>query len=519
MWMFLLACTPMEGPDAADVRYTGATFWTAPGAWTDALAVTDGRVVAVGSDAHALEAREVQDLGGAFVTPGLHDAHTHLFAGSFVTRRILLQLATSMDGVAAQVGSYASSHPDEPWLVGFGWTPTLAEPDGRVLDEVAPDRPVLLVASSGHAAIANPYALALAGIDASTPDPVGGEIVRDPATGEPTGLLLETAVEPVITRALAAYDDDAVLDDLRAELEAAASTGLTSVSEILGAPGVDLVRPQLFTRLDAAGELPLRVHLWVPVRAASDLDALEGLRDSLGTDPATRVRFAGAKVWVDGSLAGEEAWTVEPWAAGDHGSAYLDEATLTALVARAEALGMPLKVHAMGDAALDATLRAFEAQSTLSVQHSVEHASLLTDAARARFASLGLVASIQPLSRSLTPFATWHDDLPSWEADASYDFGALLAAGAPLAVGTDYPTVPVIDPLVTLGAVHTDTRSGSIGIEAALEGYTAGSGRSAGLDGMLGCLEVGCIADLSVFASDPTRDPAENRVLKTVIAE
>ncbi|MCB9676085.1 MAG: amidohydrolase [Alphaproteobacteria bacterium] len=515
MWSLLLACSPPTPSAPADVVYTDATFWVAPGEQTDALAVRDGRIAALGAEALAMEALRTEPLGGAFVTPGLHDAHTHLFAGSFVKPRILLQLASTMDGVAGQVASYAASHPDEPWLIGFGWTSSLEDPDGRGLDAVAPDRPVLLIASSGHAAIANPYALALAGIGDDTPDPPGGTIVRDPTTGEATGLLLEAAVGPVVEPALAAYDDEAVLPDLRAELDAAAASGLTSLSEILAAPGVDLVRPQLFRDLDRAGELPLRVHFFVPVREAADLEGIDDWR----AFESDRVRFAGAKVWVDGSLAGEEAWTLGPWASGDNGSSYVDEAGLTALIAEAEARGVPLKVHAMGDAALEAVLGAFEAQPALSLTHSVEHASLLTEATRARFADLGLVASVQPLSRALTPFAGWDDALPSWEADASYDFAALLDAGAPLAIGTDYPTVPVIDPLVTLGAVRDDARPGAISVEAALEGFTAGSGRSAGLGGMLGCMEVGCIADLTVFADDPIPDPAESRVLTTLLAE
>ena len=211
-WLLWSACASSPAPEAevpADLRITG-TVRLAAGATTDALAIRGGEVIALGDEAKGLEAVEELDLGSDVATAGLHDAHTHLFAGSFVLPRIVLLLATTMDSVVGQVGAYAAEHPRGALAdrLRLDRQPRRF-PTGARWRRVAPDRPVLLVASSGHEAIANPYALAQAGIDADTPDPAGGEIVRDPATGEPTGLLIEGAMQLVVDPALAAYDDDA----------------------------------------------------------------------------------------------------------------------------------------------------------------------------------------------------------------------------------------------------------------------------------------------------------------------
>ena len=129
-----------------------------------------------------------------------------------------------------------------------------------------------------------------------------------------------------------------------------------------------------------------------------------------------------------------------------------------------------------------------------------------------------MVASVQPLSRLLAPIGTWSSQLPSWEAQAAYDFGALVDQGVPIALGTDFPTVPDLDPAITLSAVADDDRPGAIDVQTALDAYTAGSGRAAGLDGRLGCLEVGCLADLTLWAADPiATHPSDNAITGTIV--
>jgi predicted amidohydrolase YtcJ len=408
--LLVAGCAGKDGPGGqppvpSDVRIEG-DIWLAGGVRAGSIDVADGVVVAVDGVPATVPARTEALPAGAVAVPGLHDAHTHTLAGSFVLDRILLQTASSMDSVVGRVQSCAESHPDEPWIVGYGWSPQLlGEPDGRVLD--GDGRPVVLIAGSGHGAVVDPVAMAMAGIDADTPDPDGGHIVRDPETGEPTGLLLETAVRLVVPLALEDYDDAA-----------------------------------LAAELDEAGRLPLRVHYLLPVEGVEDIDAIVSACGAWRTD---RVRCAGGKLWVDGSIASTEGWTRDAWADGDHGSAAFDEAQLTEIVRAAEAAGVPLRMHAMGDAAIDAALSALEAVSAdggLSQPHVIDHAVLADAGLRARMAALGTTASVQPTHRITSGLAGWVEELDSWESGEPYPFAELRDDGVPMAFGTDWPVWP-----------------------------------------------------------------------------
>lgn len=505
-WLVGCAAAETEVP-SADTRFEG-TILTETGT-TDALAVRDGVIVAVGADALAMPAAQVMDLGASVLGAGLHDSHTHLVASSFVQTRILLLLVSSMASVVERVEAYAAEHPDEPWLVGFGWAPgTLDTTDGRVLDAVAPDRPVLLISSTGHEAIANSAALRLAGVDRNTPDPVGGTFGRDPDTGELTGFLSEAAMGLVVAPALSAYDDEVLLEDLEAELETAASYGLTSIAEILGAPGIDIRRPQLFTALEEQGRLPIRVHTFFPVSGAVELAAIDAARAEHET---SMVHFGGVKVWVDGSLGALEAWTRDPYATSqDHGSAYLGRPEIETLLLEAESRSIAVKVHAMGDAAVEATLDAMEAVDAavgLQQRHTIEHASLMDADLRGRLAALGVIASVQPISRSLAILSDFHRELDAWPLDEAYNQGALVDAGIPVALGSDYPANPLLDPLATLVGIASDPRAGALRMADAWHGYTVGSGAAVGLAD-LGCMAVGCVADFTQYSVDPTDDPS-----------
>lgn len=520
----LAACGAADAPGAgapiaSDLQLVG-DIWRGEGlARAATIDVRDGVVVSVDGDPPTAPAAVLGLPDGAVALPGLHDAHTHTLAGSFVLDRVLLQTSSSMDGVAARVRSYAEAHPDEPWIVGYGWTPQLlGEPDGRLLD--GDGRPVVLIAGSGHGAVVDPLAMALAGIDEDTPDPPGGRIVRDAETGAPTGLLLETAVRLVVPLALEDYDDAALAAGLEPQLQAMAAGGLTAITEILASPGVDLSRPWIYTDLDAAGRLPLRVHYLLPVEDVDDLDAIV---EACGAWRSPRVRCAGGKLWVDGSIASAEGWTRDAWADGGHGSAAFDEAQLTALVAAAEDRGVPLRMHAMGDAAIDAALSALEAVSAeggLGQPHVIDHAVLADAGLRSRMAGLGITASVQPTHRITADLSGWVDELASWGPGEPYPFAQLRDDGIPMAFGTDWPVWPTADAPVTLWAAVTDPRPGAVTPAEALTAMSRGSARAAGLgggDAPHGCLELGCVADLTVFDADPLAvEPAALSELQTV---
>jgi len=500
--LLLLACSR---PPPAESVFEGGTIHVT-GSTTDAVAVVGGEIVAIGEEAVASIGPDTErvDLAGAHAYPGFQDAHVHLIAGSFVMERLLMVGVSDVDKMAELVAEYAAEVPEEPWIVGYGWLSegTESDPDGRALDAVAPDRPVLLVNNSGHSAIVNGVALARAGITDDTPDPEGGSIARDPETGEATGYLVENALSLVSDVALADYDDTQLGSGLAAALDTFSAGGLTGVAEIMASPGFNLARPWIYADLEDRGELPLRVHYYAPITALEDLAAAEELRGAYDGD---LVRFAGAKLWVDGSMGSGEAWMSEPVEGGGTGTYYFDPAELVAIVREAEARGLSLKMHVSGDAAVTAAVDAFAVvaeESGLAQVHVLEHAVLLSDADRARMAELGIVASVQPshyLGARLGDTAdTWGDRF-----DDAYDFRAFVDAGVPLAMGTDWPVWPTTSVPVNLWTATQAAEGHSLTIAEAITGYAAGSALAVGMAGRLGCLDVGCAADLVILSADP----------------
>ncbi|MCP4808219.1 MAG: amidohydrolase [Proteobacteria bacterium] len=489
MW-FLLACT-----QPADLLVTGTIHVTSTST-SEAMAITDGRVVALGQDALDLGGNTL--LEADHVVPGMQDSHTHLLAGSFAMDRLLLLGTPSETQLIDKAETYADENPDEPWIVGYGWLPEqLGEPDGRNLDGI--DRPVILVDNSGHSAVVNSQALAIAGIDADTPDPDDGTIVRD-EEGDPTGYLIEGALSLVSEVAIGSYDDDLLASGLAPTLDRFHGVGITGVADILALPGFDLTRPWIYEDLDAAGELPIRITWYGPIFSLEDVAPLA----EAGTlHQSDRVRFGGGKLWVDGSMGTNTAWTTEayeddPEQFGNH---YFTADDLVAIVTEAEALSMPLKLHVNGDGAVRAAIEAFEAQPLLTQQHTLEHATLIAEGDLERIRALGLVVSVQP--SHVLP-ASLGDTAESWGDERfgrAYDHVGLFEEGIPTAMGTDWPVWPEPSPLLTSWSGYQHGQR-SLDPAYALDGYTRGTAQSLGFTD-LGTLEVDMLADFVLLDGDP----------------
>lgn len=508
----LFAC---KAEPPADLVLTGGTVHLGVESSTDALAIRGGVVVATGADALELVGKDTEShaLAGAHVYPGFHDAHVHLLAGSFALDRLLLLGTPSMSAMANAVADYAPDHPEEPWVVGYGWlAENIDAPDGRPITAVLPDRPALLVSNSGHEAIVNAKALELAGIDASTPNPPGGMIGRDPDTGELTGWLAETAVSLVSDVVLDAYDDELLSAGLPGQMEQFSRAGITGVSEILAVPGMPIGRPWIYRDLEDRGELPLRVTYYLPIFSPEDVAAVAAVRDE---NDGTLVRFGGGKVWVDGSMGSAEAWIEEPYegTTDEFGSSYFTAEQLAAIVDGAEEEGFPLKLHVNGDAAIDAALDAFETVATarggLGQTHVLEHCVLPDDDDLARIVALGLVVSVQPTHYVAALFGDTADALGE-RFDHAYDYERLRGAGIPLANGTDWPVWPSPQPfVVTWNGANADAPHDLPVIEG-VRAYTEGGGRAVSRPDELGRLDVGYLADFVVLGSDPLTAPIDS---------
>lgn len=487
-----------------------------------ALAIRDGRVLAVGSEGRIQAAvggrAETINLQGRAVVPGLTDAHVHITFQGLAAQEVRLGGVMSVEGALEQIAARAAAMPEGAWVRGGGWDhanwggrwPTRTE-----LDRVCPDRPALLSRKDGHSAWANSKALALAGIDAATPDPSGGQIQRDP-DGEPTGILLETAIGMV--RAVMPEPTPAErLDALRLAFREALSYGITSIHippSMRPTDGQETLSDLSILR--ERGELSLRclAHLWL-----NDLDMAIGLgvRSGLG-DPWLRV--GSMKLFADGSLGSESAEMLAHYEGRRHlGIAVLEQEVLEAAIVRAHAHGISSSVHAIGDAAnrkvLDAMERAMRLhpEVRLPLPHRIEHCQVLHPKDIPRFGQLGIIASMQPVH--CTSDIELADMLWGSRCAGAYAWRSLLETGAILAFGSDAP-VESLNPWLSVHAAVNRQRPGGypsggwypdqrLTIEETMRGFCVGPAIASGEQHLKGQLAPGLLADLAVLTGDPFR--------------
>jgi predicted amidohydrolase YtcJ len=508
----------------ADVVLTGGAVWTgggvASGEGQTALAVADGRILAVGSDVevldHAGPATRRIDLAGRMVVPGLIDAHTHFIAGGFDLAGVQLRDAAIPQEFIRRVAEFAASHPGE-WVTGGTWDHELwggALPERTWIDSVTRDTRVFVSRLDGHMALANSRALHLAGITADTPDPAGGTIVRGP-DGEPTGVLKDAAQDLVF--AVLPEPTEAELDRaLDAAVAHAASRGVTMITDMGTWSGLATYR-----RAHAAGRLPIRVYAVVPIatwRRMAEYVGSEGRGDS-------RLFWGGVKAFVDGSLGSTTAWFYEPYADDSSTSGLMvsDTAELRSQLLAADSAGLQLVVHAIGDRANDWLLDVFaaaeETNGARDRRARIEHAQHLTPASIRRIAELGVIASMQPYHA--IDDGRWAEKRIGPERIRwTYAFRDLLDAGAHVVFGSDWTVAP-LDPMLGLyAAVTRRTIDGAnpdgwvpqqrITVDETLAAYTTASAYAAFMEAALGSLEPGMLADLVVLSRDVrTIEPVE----------
>ncbi len=497
-----------------------------------ALAIRDQHILAVGDAATARAAAGAQaemiDLRGRAVVPGLTDAHVHIVLYGLTLQEVRLTNCSDLDSALDTIARAAQRLPADAWLRGSGWDhiawggrwPTRAD-----LDRVCPDRPALLQRKDGHSIWVNSRALALAGITAATPDPAGGQILRD-ERGEPTGILLETAMD--LVRAVAPPPSAAErLAALRAAIDEALSYGLTSLHVPPTTESSD--GPATLNDLQAlrmAGDLKIRVlaHL-----AGAHLDhaiAL-GLRSGLGDE---WLRIGGLKLFADGSLGSESAHMLAPYTNRDHtGIAVIHPSAMQEIVTRANANGISVTVHAIGDAAnrsvLDAIAAARATSLPLALPNRIEHAQILHPVDIPRFAALGVIASMQPIHCPAD--MAMAERLWGERCATSYAWRSLRDAGATLAFGSDAP-VETINPWAGIhAAVTRQTIDGipaggwypeqRLTLAEALEAYCVGPALASAESDRKGRIVPGMLADLAVLNGDPFQMPAAQ--LHTVRAD
>ena len=501
-----------------------------------AVAVKGDRILAVGSDREVRELAgprcRVMDLAGATVIPGLHDSHCHLYGLGKALGQIDLMGTTGPEAVAAAVAEFMQANPGPDWLEGRGWDQNdwavKQWPTRALLDSVTGQRPCLLRRVDGHAALANSAALQAAGITADTPDPEGGEILRD-GQGRPTGLLIDNAVD-LVRDIIPAPSPAEVRRRVELALEHCHRHGLTAVTEA----GVPWHRAQLYRRMAADGDLTLRL---VGMYDDQEETLEPALAEGPFHTPDHMLTLRAIKLYADGALGSRGALLHRDYCdhAGHRGLAVSSPEHLLQQARRAARAGFQVGTHAIGDLAntrvLDIYEQVMQEEKLVDPRWRIEHAQILRPVDIPRFAQLGVIAAMQPVH--CTSDMDWAADrLCQDRLTGAYAWHSLLQSGAHLCWGTDFP-VEKVSALDGLYAARTRTHPDGtppggwqpqekVDARTALELYTQGSAYAAFLEDQLGRVQPGYLADLTVLSGDPVAcEPTallDMEVLATIVA-
>jgi predicted amidohydrolase YtcJ len=500
----------------------------------EALAVYQNRIVALGSSSEIRKLADshtrVIDAKGQLVLPGFNDAHVHFMSGGFQLASVDLRDANTPQEFAERIRAFATKLPQGRWITGGDWDherwPDARLPTKELIDPFTPNTPVFVNRLDGHMALANSVALKLAGVTRETKDPDGGVIVRDPKTGEPTGVLKDAA-QSFVWKVIPAATFEEKLTAARAATNHAASLGVTSVQDVSAGTDVGVYQ----TLLDR-GDLKTRVYAVWPLPSWDHL-ARTGVRAHFGS---AMLRTGGLKGFADGSLGSTTAWFYEPYLDAPDTSGILSdemfpEGAMLERVRSADRAGLQVMIHAIGDRANESILSIYEKVEKENGQRDrrfrIEHAQHLRSQDIPRFARDQVIASMQPYHA--IDDGRWAEKRIGRErAKTTYAFRSLLDAGVTLAFGTDWTVAPLNPMLSVYAAVTRRTLDGKrpegwvpeqkISVEEAVRAYTSGSAYAEFQESVKGTITPGKLADLVILSRDIFKiDPNEIDKVRVVM--
>jgi len=520
--IFVFACTPADAqePPFADLVIVHGHVWTvdAERPRAEAVAIRDGRIVAVGSDAEIAKwigpATKKIDAQGKSVLPGFIDAHVHFTTGGGEISSVHLRDANTPQEFARRIGEQAKKLPKGEWMLGGTWDHELwggtPLPAHDWVDSLTPDTPIFVTRYDGHMAMANALALRLARVTREAKDPPGGTIVRD-KDGNPTGLLKDAAMD-LVYRVIPAPTEEQLLRRIHAGLDEARRFGVTSIHDISSTADV-----RAYQTLAARGELTLRIYCITPL-PQWEAPATAGIRAGFGND---WIHLGALKGFADGSLGSttalfEQPYNDAPETSGLPNEMMLPEGNMLKMALGADKAGLQLVVHAIGDKANRIMMDVYTEVAKQNGPRSdrrwrIEHAQHLRPEEFARFAQLGVIASVQPFHA--IDDGRWAEKRIGHDrAKTTYAFRTFLDHGVRLAFGSDWTVAPLNPMLGLYAAVTRATLDGKnpggwfpeqkLTLEEAIQAYTIGSAFAEFQEQEKGSLTPGKFADVVVLDSD-----------------
>ena len=542
----LVACQSPKHQDTADAIYINGRIWTGSGDafFVSALAVKGNTIMAAGTDdeikAFKSDDTQVIDLQGRLVVPGFNDAHMHFTSGASILSNVDLLATTSLQEMKSAIAAFAQKHPEKKWLKGRGWQYGFfpgGMPDKSYLDSLVPDRPVFLSAYDGHTGLANSKAMEIVGINKNTIYKGFGSIVKD-AAGNPTGVFLEDA-QSIIKNTIPVDTWTERLSTAENCMKHLSEMGITSVQNAHG----DADEYKLFKTLLDSNKFSVRYAMAFSVDHETKPETIQEYMQ-LKKLPSDRNWFKAdaIKFMIDGVIESHTAIMLNPYSdiPKEHAEQKNDFAIpiekYRDLVVKLDSAEFQLYTHAIGDRSVREVLNAYEYASMRNKRKDqrfrIEHIEQVQPEDIPRFASLGVLPSMQPIHADPGTVDVWGRNVGAERLSNSFVWNSMIKSGATLVYGSDWPACISLNPIHGLhSAVNRQTIKGvpeggwvpeqRITVSQALKAYTVNGAYASFEEKTKGKLEKGFLADFVVLSQDLfTINPSkihETKVLLTVV--